>query len=96
MTIPGFFTLAWAPAWTGALINHLWQSTAIALIAWLLTRCCSETTQLASVTPYGCLLPSSFSFRLVLLTQSSARIGQGPQSTITPVVLSIYVDRRRV
>jgi hypothetical protein len=37
MTTPGFFTLAWAPAWTGALINHLWQSTVIALLAWLLT-----------------------------------------------------------
>src|SRR5580704_6296401 len=37
MTTPGFFTLAWAPAWTGALINHLWQSTAVALLAWLLT-----------------------------------------------------------
>ena len=34
---PGFFTLAWAPAWTSALINHLWQSTAVALLAWLLT-----------------------------------------------------------
>ena len=33
----GFFTPAWAPAWTAALINHLWQSTAVVLVAWLLT-----------------------------------------------------------
>ena len=37
MTIPGFFTPASTPAWTGALVNHLWQSTAVVLIAWLLT-----------------------------------------------------------
>lgn len=29
----GFFT----PAWTAVLVNHLWQSTAVALLAWLLT-----------------------------------------------------------
>jgi bla regulator protein blaR1 len=33
----GFFTLTWTPAWTAALINHLWQSTAVVLVAWLLT-----------------------------------------------------------
>jgi bla regulator protein blaR1 len=37
MTIPGFFTPAWCPSWTAALINHLWQSTAVVLVAWLLT-----------------------------------------------------------
>ena len=37
MTIAGFFTPAWCPAWTAALINHLWQSTAVVLVAWLLT-----------------------------------------------------------
>src|SRR5438105_3349503 len=31
------FTPAWAPAWTAFLINHLWQSTAVVLIAWILT-----------------------------------------------------------
>ena len=38
MTLSGFFTPAWCPAWTAALINHLWQSTAVVLVAWLLTR----------------------------------------------------------
>ncbi len=33
----GFFTPAWCPSWTAALINHLWQSTAVVLVAWLLT-----------------------------------------------------------
>ena len=33
----GFFAPAWTPAWTATLINHLWQSTAVVLIAWLLT-----------------------------------------------------------
>jgi len=37
MTIPEFFTPAWCPPWTAALINHLWQSTTIVLVAWLLT-----------------------------------------------------------
>jgi uncharacterized protein (TIGR03435 family) len=37
MTIPEFFTPPWCPPWTAALINHLWQSTAIVLVAWLLT-----------------------------------------------------------
>jgi bla regulator protein BlaR1 len=37
MTIPGFFTPAWSPAWTAPLINHIWQSTAVVLVAWLLT-----------------------------------------------------------
>ncbi|MGA8088236.1 MAG: M56 and DUF3738 domain-containing protein [Terracidiphilus sp.] len=37
MTTLGFFTPAWCPVWTAALINHLWQSTAVVLIAWLLT-----------------------------------------------------------
>ena len=32
-----FFTPAWTPPWTAALINHLWQSTAVVLVAWLLT-----------------------------------------------------------
>ena len=32
-----FFTPAWTPAWSAALINHLWQSTAVVLVAWLLT-----------------------------------------------------------
>jgi len=33
MTIPEF----WTHGWTSPLINHLWQSTALALLAWLLT-----------------------------------------------------------
>src|ERR1700692_2532641 len=33
----GFFTPAWTPAWTATLITHLWQSTAVVLVAWLLT-----------------------------------------------------------
>ncbi|HZP06022.1 MAG TPA: M56 family metallopeptidase [Terracidiphilus sp.] len=33
MTLPEFLTLSW----TAALINHLWQSTAVALLAWLIT-----------------------------------------------------------
>ena len=33
----GFFMPAWAPAWTASLVNHLWQSTAVVLVAWLLT-----------------------------------------------------------
>lgn len=37
MTIPGFFTSASCPAWTASLFNHLWQSTAVVLVAWLLT-----------------------------------------------------------
>src|SRR5579871_1863255 len=34
---PGFLVPAWTPVWAGDLINHLWQSTAIAILAWLLT-----------------------------------------------------------
>ena len=34
---PGFLMPAWTPAWTAALINHLWQSTAVVLAAWILT-----------------------------------------------------------
>ena len=34
---PEFFTPAWTPTWTAALINHLWQSTAVVFVAWLLT-----------------------------------------------------------
>jgi bla regulator protein BlaR1 len=37
MTIAGFSTLASCPAWAAALINHLWQSTAVVLVAWLLS-----------------------------------------------------------
>src|SRR5579863_926027 len=37
MTMSGFFTPAWCPAWITALGNHLWQSTAVVVIAWLLT-----------------------------------------------------------
>ena len=33
MTLPDLF----APGWTAVLVNHLWQSTAVALLAWLLT-----------------------------------------------------------
>src|SRR6185437_8894359 len=33
MTIPAF----WNESWTPALINHLWQSTIVAVIAWLLS-----------------------------------------------------------
>ena len=33
----GFFTPDWCPAWTATVINHLWQSTAVVLVAWLLT-----------------------------------------------------------
>ena len=32
MIFPAF----WNEAWTSALVNHLWQSTAVALLAWLL------------------------------------------------------------
>lgn len=32
MTIPGF----WSAGWTAGLLNHLWQSTMVAAIAWLL------------------------------------------------------------
>ena len=31
------FTPAWTPTLTDALINHLWQSTAVVFVAWLLT-----------------------------------------------------------
>jgi uncharacterized protein (TIGR03435 family) len=37
VTIGGFFAPAWCPTWTAALINHLWQSTAVVLVAWMLT-----------------------------------------------------------
>ena len=33
MTIPAL----WQAGWTAMLVNHLWQSTAVAVIAWLLT-----------------------------------------------------------
>ena len=33
MTMPGL----WSGAWESALFNHLWQSTAVAMVAWLLT-----------------------------------------------------------
>jgi uncharacterized protein (TIGR03435 family) len=33
MTFPAF----WNEAWTAALVNHLWQSTVVVLIVWLLT-----------------------------------------------------------
>lgn len=34
---PELFTPAWTPTLTDALINHLWQSTAVVFVAWLLT-----------------------------------------------------------
>ena len=34
---PGLYTPEWTPSLTAALINHLWQSTAVLLVAWLLT-----------------------------------------------------------
>jgi bla regulator protein blaR1 len=34
MTIPQF----WNSGWTAALFNHLWQSTCVVLVAWLLSR----------------------------------------------------------
>jgi bla regulator protein blaR1 len=37
MTVPGLFTPASCPAWAVATINHLVQSTAVVLVAWLLT-----------------------------------------------------------
>jgi beta-lactamase regulating signal transducer with metallopeptidase domain len=33
MNLPDLF----APSWTTVLVNHLWQSTAVVLVAWLLT-----------------------------------------------------------
>lgn len=40
MTFPAFWNEAWCAAstevWTAALVNHLWQSTVVVLIAWLL------------------------------------------------------------
>ena len=33
MTFPAF----WNEAWTAALVNHLWQSTVVVMIVWLLT-----------------------------------------------------------
>ena len=30
---------SWNGAWTAAIANHLWQSTAVTAIAWLLTLC---------------------------------------------------------
>jgi hypothetical protein len=32
MTLPAF----WSEAWTAELVNHLWQSTVVAFIAWIL------------------------------------------------------------
>ena len=33
MTIPEL----WRPAWTAPLFNHLWQSTLVLLVAWVIT-----------------------------------------------------------
>jgi hypothetical protein len=38
MMFPAFSNGTWTnEAWTAALVNHLWQSTVVVLIAWLLT-----------------------------------------------------------
>ncbi len=48
MNLPDLF----APGWTAVLVNHLWQSTAVALLAWLLTLR-SETMRRVFVTRSG-------------------------------------------
>jgi hypothetical protein len=37
MMFPAFCNEAQTEAWSAALANHLWQSTVVVLIAWLLT-----------------------------------------------------------
>ena len=38
MMFPAFWNETWTNGvWTPALVNHLWQSTVVVLIAWLLT-----------------------------------------------------------
>jgi uncharacterized protein (TIGR03435 family) len=36
MTTPAFWNEAWHQSWTASMVNHLWQSTAVTTIAWLL------------------------------------------------------------
>ena len=71
---PGLFTPAWTPTLTDALINHLWQSTAVVFVAWLLTL--SLRPNRARVRYAIWMIASiKFLFPFALLTQPGRALG---------------------
>ena len=46
------FPAIWNAAWTSGLVNHLWQSTVVVLIAWLLALALA-TIMPARATGFG-------------------------------------------
>jgi uncharacterized protein (TIGR03435 family) len=69
----------WNEGWTSALVNHLWQSTAVTLVAWMLTRMLRANPartrywvwMVASVkflVPFSLLISAGASLRSVIAT----------------------------
>jgi uncharacterized protein (TIGR03435 family) len=75
------FSPFWNEAWTAALVNHLWQSTVVVLIAWLLTmmlhgnqaRTRYRVWMIASVKfliPFSLLISAGESLRMAVATST--------------------------
>ena len=88
MTLPDLFV----PGWTAALTNHLWQSTAVAIIAWLLTIALRAN---AARVRYAIWMVASMKFLvpfsvLTRLGGCWAKPGFGRQ--VAPAVYSVIED----
>jgi uncharacterized protein (TIGR03435 family) len=83
MIFPAF----WNEAWTSALVNHLWQSTAVALLAWLLAWMLRSNQ---ARTRYWLWMIASVKFLLPFSILIAA--GESLRYVITPPVQSAALD----
>lgn len=88
MTIPGSFTPAYCPAWAVAVINHLVQSTAVVLIAWLLTMLLRSN---AARVRYSIWMVASVKFLVPFALLSSIGAHWAPPNPSSPARTSFYV-----